>query len=98
MQTVNVVSVLQLLSAYHEYARTIKAFRQVFDMAFFISLIYYEIHFVRVRLGIVRVGWGQVKHCEVGVVQGCTARGPDPAPKRVLSGPRNRLKNTRNFS
>jgi len=30
--------------------------------------------------------------------QGCTAREPDPAPERVISGPRSRLKNTRNVS
>jgi len=24
--------------------------------------------------------------------QGCTTRGPDPAPERVVSGPRGRLK------
>src|SRR6218665_1650770 len=26
------------------------------------------------------------------ILQGCTARGPDPTPERVLSGPRSRLK------
>ena len=29
--------------------------------------------------------------------QGCTACGPDPAPERVISGPRSRLKSWRNF-
>jgi len=35
---------------------------------------------------------------DIPLPQGCTTRGPDPAPGCIVSGPRSRLRNTEDFS